>query len=70
MRGEASAKKAALSGREAQSDRTEKKVLVLQGGGALGAYQACAYETLSENGLEPDWRSMPPTSRGTAPRTG
>jgi len=28
---------------------------VLQGGGALGAYQAGAYEGLSEAGVEPDW---------------
>ncbi len=33
----------------------EKLVLVLQGGGALGAYQAGAYEALAEAGLEPDW---------------
>jgi NTE family protein len=29
--------------------------LVLQGGGALGAYQAGVYATLSEGGYEPDW---------------
>ena len=29
--------------------------LLLQGGGALGAYQAGVYEALSEAGLEPDW---------------
>jgi NTE family protein len=29
--------------------------LVLQGGGALGAYQAGAYEALHEAGLAPDW---------------
>lgn len=29
--------------------------LVLQGGGALGAYQAGAYQALHEAGLEPDW---------------
>ena len=29
--------------------------LVLQGGGALGAYQAGAYEALHEAGVEPDW---------------
>ena len=34
---------------------TEKFVLVLQGGGALGAYQAGAYEALDEVGLLPDW---------------
>ncbi|MGA8033535.1 MAG: patatin-like phospholipase family protein [Casimicrobiaceae bacterium] len=30
-------------------------VLVLQGGGALGAYQAGVYEELHERGLAPDW---------------
>jgi NTE family protein len=30
-------------------------VLVLQGGGALGAYQAGVYQALSEGGIEPDW---------------
>ncbi len=30
-------------------------VLVLQGGGALGAYQGGVYEALHEAGLEPDW---------------
>ena len=30
-------------------------VLVLQGGGALGAYQAGAYEAMHEAGIEPDW---------------
>jgi hypothetical protein len=29
---------------------------VLQGGGALGAYQAGVYQALHESGLEPDWR--------------
>ncbi len=29
--------------------------LVLQGGGALGAYQAGVYQALHEAGLEPDW---------------
>jgi NTE family protein len=33
----------------------EHTVLVLQGGGALGAYQAGAYEGLAEAGLVPDW---------------
>jgi len=33
----------------------EKIVLVLQGGGALGAYQAGAYEALSEEGYQLDW---------------
>ena len=30
-------------------------VLVLQGGGALGAYQLGVYQALSEAGIEPDW---------------
>ena len=30
-------------------------VLVLQGGGALGAYQAGVYQALHEHGIEPDW---------------
>jgi NTE family protein len=30
-------------------------VLVFQGGGALGAYQAGVYEALHETGIEPDW---------------
>src|SRR5215469_7360461 len=29
--------------------------LLLQGGGALGAYQAGVYEALAEAGLSPDW---------------
>ena len=33
----------------------EKTVLVLQGGGALGAYQAGAYEALAETGEMPSW---------------
>jgi len=33
----------------------EKTVLVFQGGGALGAYQAGAYEALHEAGIRPDW---------------
>jgi NTE family protein len=33
----------------------EQILLVLQGGGALGAYQAGAFEALSEHELSPDW---------------
>ena len=33
----------------------EQTVLVLQGGGALGAYQAGVYEELAVQGLAPDW---------------
>lgn len=32
-----------------------QKVFVLQGGGALGSYQAGAFEALTEQGIEPDW---------------
>jgi NTE family protein len=32
-----------------------RKILVLQGGGALGAYQAGAYEALVQAGFHPDW---------------
>ena len=34
---------------------TEECILVLQGGGALGAYQAGVFETLEEQGLTPSW---------------
>ena len=33
----------------------DQTVLVLQGGGALGAYQAGVYEGMAEQGLAPDW---------------
>ena len=33
----------------------EHTVLVLQGGGALGAYQAGVYEGMAERGFAPDW---------------
>lgn len=42
----------------AKSSRKEndrQTVLVLQGGGALGAYQAGVYQALHEAGIEPDW---------------
>ena len=32
-----------------------KIVLVLEGGGALGSYQAGVYQALHEAGMEPDW---------------
>jgi NTE family protein len=38
-----------------ESKPTQQTVLVLQGGGALGAYQAGVYHGLSEAGIEPDW---------------
>jgi NTE family protein len=33
----------------------DRVALVLQGGGALGAYQAGVYQPLHESGMEPDW---------------
>jgi NTE family protein len=38
-------------------DGCERIALVLQGGGALGAYQAGVYQALHEGGIEPDWVS-------------
>ncbi len=35
--------------------QSESCVLVLQGGGALGAYQAGVYEAMSDGGFEPEW---------------
>ena len=35
--------------------RPRQTVLVLQGGGALGAYQVGVYQALHEAGIEPDW---------------
>ena len=41
----------------ARPDDCGRIALVLQGGGALGAYQAGVYQALHEAGLEPDWVS-------------
>ena len=48
----------------------DKIALVLQGGGALGAYQAGVYEALHEAGIEPDWVSgvsIGPSIRRSSP---
>src|SRR5690348_12262796 len=37
------------------ASRRDHTLLVLQGGGALGAYQAGVYEALAEHGFAPDW---------------
>ncbi|MEP6829449.1 MAG: patatin-like phospholipase family protein [Rhizomicrobium sp.] len=37
--------------------RCGRVALVLQGGGALGAYQAGVYQAMHEEGIEPDWVS-------------
>lgn len=44
-------------GKDPLRGRYDKVALVLQGGGALGAYQAGAYQALAEAGCEPDWLS-------------
>jgi len=41
--------------RRKRSSLPGQVVLVLQGGGALGAYQVGVYEALHEAGIEPDW---------------
>lgn len=49
---------AADASRPRRLDRGElpgQVVLVLQGGGALGSYQAGVYQALQEAGIEPDW---------------
>src|ERR1700742_1011708 len=44
-------------GRLRRAERCDRIALVLQGGGALGAYQAGVYQALNEAGLDPDWIS-------------
>ena len=39
---------------DAAPDAARQTVLVLQGGGALGAYQVGVYQALQERGIEPD----------------
>ena len=43
------------STRRTQKHEDRQIVLVLQGGGALGAYQAGVYHALHEHRIEPDW---------------
>jgi NTE family protein len=43
--------------RSNENTEAEQAVLVLQGGGALGAYQAGVYEELATNGHAPEWIS-------------
>jgi NTE family protein len=43
--------------KEWRPDRCHRIALVLQGGGALGAYQAGVYQAMHEAGVEPDWVS-------------
>ncbi|BDC42290.1 patatin-like phospholipase family protein [Paraburkholderia terrae] len=42
-------------GASARPEIDAQVVLVLQGGGALGAYQAGVFEALHDAGIEPDW---------------
>ena len=39
----------------ARTPMTAQRVLVLQGGGALGSYQAGAFQALCNSGFQPDW---------------
>jgi len=39
----------------ASTPASARRVLVLQGGGALGSYQAGAFEALCRSGFEPEW---------------
>jgi len=43
------------SSRVARSEYDKQIALVLQGGGALGSYQAGVYEAVAEHGYQPDW---------------
>jgi NTE family protein len=45
----------ATATKPAESPVTAKRVLVLQGGGALGSYQAGAYDALCTHGFDPEW---------------
>ncbi|MGB7014064.1 MAG: patatin-like phospholipase family protein, partial [Pseudolabrys sp.] len=38
-----------------ESSSFERVALLLQGGGALGSYQAGVYQALAEANLHPDW---------------
>jgi NTE family protein len=44
-----------MNGNASADPSSARRVLVLQGGGALGAYQAGVHEALSESGFRPDW---------------
>jgi NTE family protein len=44
-----------IASTENPSQQPRRVVLVFQGGGALGAYQAGVYQALHEAGIEPDW---------------
>ena len=50
-----SARKTGNGGGRERSALPGQVVLVMQGGGALGAYQVGVYQALHEAGIEPDW---------------
>ena len=41
--------------RMSRAEYDKQIALVLQGGGALGSYQAGVYEAMAEHGYQPDW---------------
>jgi NTE family protein len=43
-----------------------QQVLVLQGGGALGAYQVGVYQALDQFGIDLDWVGRPSRRRKSA----
>ena len=53
--GRAATARMSLAMPDAAPDAARQTVLVLQGGGALGAYQVGVYQALHERGIEPDW---------------
>ncbi len=53
--GQAGSAADARAGRRISLPRYETVALMLQGGGALGAYQAGVYQGLDEAGIHPDW---------------
>jgi NTE family protein len=55
MRANATKQRAANGRSDPKAALPGQMVLVLQGGGALGAYQAGVYQALHESGIEPDW---------------
>ncbi|MDE2155208.1 MAG: patatin-like phospholipase family protein [Xanthomonadaceae bacterium] len=54
-RARAAAPAAAGKNRKTRTGLPGQVVLVMQGGGALGAFQAGVYEAMHEAGIEPDW---------------
>lgn len=55
MPAESIAKKSPYAKAVQEFGKHEERILVLQGGGALGAYQAGVFEGLSEAGFTPNW---------------